>query len=173
MSWYRVPLWDLRPDSISYRNVAVWNLRSCIYGAPSLTRGHVCNLQCNHSMVRVAQNPKPCFTVSSESPPTWKARFPYLYPSGTRWPSYTPGRWVRLLRLAGLRWRYSNPPHLEGQVPCQIINHDRNFMYRPDSNIFMTRHRRRGLLSEWRRITSNHTVWKYVVVPFSLPSEAS
>jgi hypothetical protein len=37
--------------------VAVWNLRSCFYGAPSLTRGRVCNLQCNHSMVRVAQNP--------------------------------------------------------------------------------------------------------------------
>jgi hypothetical protein len=26
-------------------------------GAPSLTRGQVCNLQCNRSMVRVAQNP--------------------------------------------------------------------------------------------------------------------
>jgi hypothetical protein len=38
-------------------------LLSEIYGAPSLTRGRVCNLQCNHSMVRVAQNPKPFFTV--------------------------------------------------------------------------------------------------------------
>jgi hypothetical protein len=28
-----------------------------IWGAPSLTRGRVCNLQCNHSIVRVAQNP--------------------------------------------------------------------------------------------------------------------
>jgi hypothetical protein len=57
ISWYRVPLWDLRPDIISCRNVDVWNLRSYISGAPSLTRGRVCNLQCNHSMVRVAQNP--------------------------------------------------------------------------------------------------------------------
>jgi hypothetical protein len=63
MSWYRVPLWDLRPGIISCRNVAVWNLRSCVYWAPSLTRGRVCNLQCNHSLVRVAQNPKPNFTV--------------------------------------------------------------------------------------------------------------
>jgi hypothetical protein len=39
MSWYQVPLWDLRPDIISCRNVAVWNLLSCIYWAPSLTRG--------------------------------------------------------------------------------------------------------------------------------------
>jgi hypothetical protein len=73
MSWYRVPMWDLRPDIISCRNVAVWNLRSCIFGAPSLTRGQVCNLQCNHSMVRVAQNPKPYFTVSFETPSTWRS----------------------------------------------------------------------------------------------------
>jgi hypothetical protein len=78
MSRYRAPLWDLRPDIISCWNVAVWNLLSCIYGAPSLTRGRVRNLQCNHLMVRVAQKPKPYFTVSSETPPTWRARFPYL-----------------------------------------------------------------------------------------------
>jgi hypothetical protein len=28
------------------------------------------------------------------SPPTWRARFPHLYPPGTGWPSYTPGHWV-------------------------------------------------------------------------------
>jgi hypothetical protein len=94
MSWYRASLWDLRPDITSCRNVAVWNLRSCVYGAPSLTRGRVCNLQCNHSMVRVTHNPTPYFTVSSETPPTWRARFPYSYPPGTGWPSYTPGHWV-------------------------------------------------------------------------------
>jgi hypothetical protein len=43
MSWHRVPLWDLRPDIISCRNVTVWNLRSCIWGLPSLTRGRVYN----------------------------------------------------------------------------------------------------------------------------------
>jgi hypothetical protein len=75
----------------------VWNLRSCIYWAPSLTRGQICNSQCNHSMVRVAQNTQPCFTVSSKSPPTCRARFPYLYPPGTGWPSYTPGHWFGIL----------------------------------------------------------------------------
>jgi hypothetical protein len=44
MSWYRVPLWDLRPDITFCRNVAVWNLWSSFCGAPSLTRGRVCNL---------------------------------------------------------------------------------------------------------------------------------
>jgi hypothetical protein len=84
----------LRPDITSCWDVAVWNLRSCIYWTPYLTRGRVCNLQCNHSMVRVAQNPRPYFTVSSETPPTWRARFPYFYPPWTGWPSYTPGNLV-------------------------------------------------------------------------------
>jgi hypothetical protein len=57
MSWYRATLWDLRPNIISCRNVTVWNLRSCICGTPSLTRGRVCNLQCNHLIVGVTQNP--------------------------------------------------------------------------------------------------------------------
>jgi hypothetical protein len=55
-----------------------------------------------------------------ETPPTWRARSPYLYPPGTGWPSYTPGTgfpFPRLLRLAGLRWRYSTPPpHGHNQV---------------------------------------------------------
>jgi hypothetical protein len=68
MFWYRAALWDLRPAITSCRNVAVWNLRSCICGAPSLTTGRVCNLQCNHSMVRAAQSPKPYFTVSFKTP---------------------------------------------------------------------------------------------------------
>jgi hypothetical protein len=41
-------------------------------------------------------------------------RSPYLYPSGTGWPSYTPPATVypfrHLLQLAGLRWGYSYLP---------------------------------------------------------------
>jgi hypothetical protein len=29
-----------------------------------------------------------------ETPPTWRARPSYLYPSGTGWPSYVPRHWV-------------------------------------------------------------------------------
>jgi hypothetical protein len=39
-----------------------------------------------------------------ETPSTWRARSPYLYPPGTGFPFH------RLLLLAGLRWRYSTPP---------------------------------------------------------------
>jgi hypothetical protein len=66
--------------------------------APSLMRGRVCNCtiafrpcQSSHSWVEVPQNSRPYFTVSSETPSTWRARSPYLYPPGTGWPSYTPG----------------------------------------------------------------------------------
>jgi hypothetical protein len=36
--------------------------------------------------------PVTILNVSSETPPTWRARIPYLYPTGTRWPSYNPCR---------------------------------------------------------------------------------
>jgi hypothetical protein len=50
-----------------------------------------------------------------ETPPNWRARSPYIYPSGTRWASYTRGTGFpsrRLLGLERLRWRYSKlHPH--------------------------------------------------------------
>jgi hypothetical protein len=78
----------------------VRRLLSSFCGAPSLTRIRSCNLQCNHSMVRVAQNQQPYFSVSSETPATWRARFPNLYPPGTGWPSYTSGHCIRLFRIS-------------------------------------------------------------------------
>jgi hypothetical protein len=49
------------------------------------------------------------YCLSFESPPTWRARYPYLYPPSTRWPSIPPDTGLplyRLLWLARLRWRY-------------------------------------------------------------------
>jgi hypothetical protein len=34
------------------------------------------------------------YCLRFETPPTWKARSPYLYPAGTGWPGYTPRHWV-------------------------------------------------------------------------------
>jgi hypothetical protein len=31
-----------------------------------------------------------------ETPPTWRARSPYLYPPGRGWPNYAPRHWVPL-----------------------------------------------------------------------------
>jgi hypothetical protein len=96
-------------------------LRVCYFVASSLTRGRVCNLLLLLALAiaeplgsESPQDSRPYFIVPIlETPPTWRARFPYLYPPVTGWPSYTPGHWVpfyRLLRLAELWWRYSNPP---------------------------------------------------------------
>jgi hypothetical protein len=34
------------------------------------------------------------YCLRFETPPTWKARSPYLYPPGTEWPGYTQRYWV-------------------------------------------------------------------------------
>jgi hypothetical protein len=34
------------------------------------------------------------YCLRFETPPIWRTRSPYLYRSGTRWPSYTPRHWV-------------------------------------------------------------------------------
>jgi hypothetical protein len=34
------------------------------------------------------------YCLRFETPPTWRVRYPYLYPPGTEWPSYTPSHWV-------------------------------------------------------------------------------
>jgi hypothetical protein len=107
MSWYRAPLWDLLKDITSCRNVAVWNFRPWFCGTLSLTRGRVCNLQCNHSMARVAQNPQP-YTVSSETPITWRTTFPYLHPPGRGWPRYTPEHWVPFTSPLTFRREFGN-----------------------------------------------------------------
>jgi hypothetical protein len=36
-------------------------------------------------------------------PPTWRARFPYLYPPGAGWPYYTPRHWVPFSSLPTIR----------------------------------------------------------------------
>jgi hypothetical protein len=80
-------------------------LRLCYFVAPSPTRGQVYNYctvasgpcQSSHSWAEVPQDSQPYFTVSSKTPRTWRARFPYLYPPGTGCPSYTPGHWVPFL----------------------------------------------------------------------------
>jgi hypothetical protein len=34
------------------------------------------------------------YSLRFETPPTWRARSPYLYPPGTGWPGFTPRHWV-------------------------------------------------------------------------------
>jgi hypothetical protein len=74
--------------------IIVWQLRVCLYGALSLTRGRVCNLQ----LLLVLSN---AVILGSESRGT---RDNILLSLIRDFP------FRRLLRLAGLRWRHSTPP---------------------------------------------------------------
>jgi hypothetical protein len=119
LSWCQAPIWDLWPIFLSS-----WNFLqtvACYFVAPSLTRGRVCNLLYNcfwalpeQSLLgRSLTELTTIFYCLLWDSSTWRARFPYLYPPGTGWPSYTPGTGFpccRLLQLTGQRWRYSNPP---------------------------------------------------------------
>jgi hypothetical protein len=81
--------------------------------APSLMRGRVFSSQCNHSMVRIGQNPWSHITVSSETYPIWRAGSHIYISQDQGGPVIPPGTGYPLrclLRLARLRWRYSNPP---------------------------------------------------------------
>jgi hypothetical protein len=96
-------------------------LRVCYFVAPSLMSGRICNLLLLlvltiavllGSESRRTQDHILLFQFLRHSP-TWRARSPYLYPPETGWPRYTPDSgfpFHRLLRLAGLQWRYSIPP---------------------------------------------------------------
>jgi hypothetical protein len=71
-------------------------LRDCYFVAPSLTGGRVCIILLLLVFASsVPQDSRPYFIVPIlETPPTWRARSPYLYPPGPGWPKYTPGHWV-------------------------------------------------------------------------------
>jgi hypothetical protein len=75
---------------------------------PSLTRGWVCNLFIQLVVTLQSKSRRTddhilpshlrqYVTVSYKTPPTWRARSPYLYPLGIGWPTYTPGYWVPFL----------------------------------------------------------------------------
>jgi hypothetical protein len=72
----------IKPHSGAYDQIFITftQLRVCWYGAPSLTRGQVCLLQCT------IYNIFYCLRFRSRSL--------YLYPPGTGWPGYTPRHWV-------------------------------------------------------------------------------
>jgi hypothetical protein len=50
MSCCRAHFVDVWPDIASFSRVCVWNLLSCLCGAPSLTRGRVCHLSESESL---------------------------------------------------------------------------------------------------------------------------
>jgi hypothetical protein len=84
----------------------------------------VSSRQRSHSRVRVLWDSWPYYTVSESRPPQPGGPGPRIYipqeQGGPVIPPATGFRFRRLLRLAGLRWRYSNlPPH--GDSPSHSL----------------------------------------------------
>jgi hypothetical protein len=50
--------------------------------------------QHSHSQVWVSGLMTTFYFLRFETPPTWRARYPYLYLPGTGWPGYTTRHWV-------------------------------------------------------------------------------
>jgi hypothetical protein len=108
----------------------------------------------------------------------WRARSPYLYPQRTGWPSYTPGTGLlfrRLLRLPGLRWRYSNPP-LRGVL--YLIRHGSYIKYRVQQFLSLAclhwspTPRQIGRLTIGHKFNFNFTLTSvFVLRMYSLPRE--
>jgi hypothetical protein len=105
-------------------------LRVCNFVAPSLTRRRVCNLLYNcfwalaqQSLLRrsPAELTAIFYCLIWDSP-NLEGQVPVFISPRNRVSSFPPGTgfpFCRLLRLAGLRWRYSNPPpHGSSQPPA-------------------------------------------------------
>jgi hypothetical protein len=95
-SWNKAPIWGIRPDFYYCQAVAgllMWGALSDERMGLSFTIAAGAH-QRSHSSVRVLWDSRQYFTV-----PEFSFR--------------------RLVRLAGLRWRYSTPPP-HGRLPCEI-----------------------------------------------------
>jgi hypothetical protein len=99
LSWNKAPIWGLRPDLYYCLTVAV-----CWCGALSLTRGRVCRLQLLLALASAV-------IFWSESRRT---RGHILLSQILDFP------FRRLLRLAGLRWRYATPPPHGSDCPYSL-----------------------------------------------------
>jgi hypothetical protein len=116
LSSCQAPIWGLRPDLYYCQTVAgllMWGALSDERTDLPLTIS-AGPLQRSHSWVRVPRDSWPYFTLSYWRLPQPGGPGPRIHiPQEQGGPVIPPGTgfpFRRLLRLAGLRWRYSNPP---------------------------------------------------------------
>jgi hypothetical protein len=126
-SCYRAPLWGPWPDFILILSIVTVALFCSSCTAPSLTRGRVCNLQCNRWLVRSLRTNN--HTLPSH------LRLCSLFVASYDW--------------QGLRWRYSNPPPHGvglGRNNCLLclIPHERHRKRRIQQFIYSVRIHCRG-----------------------------
>jgi hypothetical protein len=131
LSCCQAPIWGLRPDFYYCQTVAgllMWGaLSDERMGLPFTIAAGPC--QSSHSRVRVPGDSWSYFTVSDSRLPQPGGPGPRIFiPKEQGGPVLPPGicfPFRRLLRLAGLRWSYSNPPPRgvwSGQLTCPQDN---------------------------------------------------
>jgi hypothetical protein len=120
LSWCQAPIWEQRPIFPFF--LLYWQLQASCRGAPSLTRGWICNLlvQLLLGLARAvtlwsgSRRTQDHILLSHLRLPQPGGPGPSIYiPQEEGGPVIPPGTgfpFCRLLRLAGLRWKYSNPP---------------------------------------------------------------
>jgi hypothetical protein len=117
-SWRQVP-WESRHRNFIFLSDERMDLLFTIAAGP---------LQHSHSQVLVPRDPRPNFTVLNSTLPQPGGPGPRIYipeeqggpviPPGTRFP------FRLLLRLAGLRWKYSIPPPQGNYSSCFNCPHN-------------------------------------------------
>jgi hypothetical protein len=90
----------LRPTT----RIFIFQLNTCNYNpyvTSSMMRGWVCHLQLlmvfASTVIHRSESHRTHHHhhhLRFETPPTWRARSPYLYPPGTGWASYTHRHWI-------------------------------------------------------------------------------
>jgi hypothetical protein len=114
LSWCQATIWAC--DQFFFLFEIFLRQLRVYFIVPSLTRGRVCNLllllrlaSAVPSRVWVLRDSRPYFIFPIfETPPTWRARFPNLYPPGTGWSSYILGHWVPFQSLVTTRLHTGN-----------------------------------------------------------------
>jgi hypothetical protein len=127
LSWCQAPIWGLRPDFCYCQTLAgllMWGALSDERTGLPFTIA-VGPRQCSHYWVRVPRDSCPYFTVSNSRLPQPGGPGPRIYipeeqggpliPTGTGFP------FRRLLRLAGLRWRYSTRLHTGFKEALSVV----------------------------------------------------
>jgi hypothetical protein len=94
--WCQAPIWAFLPHFSYCQTVAVFYVGRPLWWE----NGSAVNICCWSSPAQSFLGPSPAglvtifYHLTFETPPAWRTKSPYLYSSGTRWPSYTPRQWV-------------------------------------------------------------------------------
>jgi hypothetical protein len=116
LSWCQAPIWGKRPDFYYCQTVVGLLTWGSLFDERT---GWLFTIatgprQCSHSWVWVLQDSGPYLIVSNSRLPQPGGLGPHIYiPQEQGGPVIPPGTgfpFCRVLQLAGLRWRYMNPP---------------------------------------------------------------